>query len=72
MHFPFPPIKVPPPSSHQVPESKQFAAFGMCNTLDNQCGIIFPSTEKLTMIVPRPSAIAGFGPIPFMAEFSRG
>src|ERR1700678_244915 len=72
MHFPFPPIKVPPASSNRVPERRLFSAFGMCNTLDNRCGIIFPSTEQFIMIVPRPSANAGFGPIPLIVEFPRG
>src|SRR5271155_837872 len=53
MHFPFPPIKVPPASSNRVPERRLFATFGTCNTLDNWCGIIFPSTEQFIMIVPR-------------------
>ena len=43
--------------------------FGTYSTLDNRCGIIFPSTEKLTNTVQRPVAMAGFGPIPSMVEF---
>ncbi|KIK00391.1 hypothetical protein K443DRAFT_100480 [Laccaria amethystina LaAM-08-1] len=59
----------PPPITRRGIESRQFGAFGTCNTFRKMCLIDWPSILKLTATVPRPCVIAD-PPMPPTSEFN--